>query len=45
MKVKCDVFFAVRTEFLNIVYTSLRFKGFIFNYYIIPELKSELLKK
>jgi hypothetical protein len=29
--VKCCVFFAVRTEFLNIIYTSFGFKGLISN--------------
>jgi hypothetical protein len=30
--VKCCVFFAVRAEFLNIIYMSFGFKGLIFKY-------------
>jgi hypothetical protein len=29
--VKCCVFFAVRTEFLNIIWTSIGFKGLMIN--------------
>jgi hypothetical protein len=36
--VKCGVFFAVRTEFLNIIYTCFGFKGLILEFKI-SELK------
>jgi hypothetical protein len=32
--VKCGVLFEVRTEFLNIVWTSFVFKGFIKDYFL-----------
>jgi hypothetical protein len=42
--VKCAVFFAVRTEFSNIIYTRFGFKGLIYFWWFIVNVSMEVIK-